>query len=55
MTTSCTFGKGNIRKLGYAKFALTLIDNKTGRSVRVFTRHTTTRRNQELALFRSMR
>lgn len=47
MATGCTFGKGNIRKLGYGKFALTLIDNKTGRSVRVFTRNETTRRNQE--------
>ena len=35
VTTGCTFGKGNIRSLGYGKFALTLIDNKTGRSVRV--------------------
>jgi formylmethanofuran dehydrogenase subunit E len=47
MATGCTFGKGNIRKLSYGKFALTLIDNKTGRSVRVFTRNETTRRNQE--------
>jgi formylmethanofuran dehydrogenase subunit E len=47
MATGCTFGKGNIRKLGYGKFALTLIDNKTGRSVRVVTRNETTRRNQE--------
>jgi formylmethanofuran dehydrogenase subunit E len=47
MATGCTFGKGNIRKLGYGKFALTLIDNKTGRSVRVFTRNEATRRNQE--------
>ncbi len=47
MATGCTFGKGNIRKLGYGKFALTLIDNKTGRSVRVVTRNEATRRNQE--------
>lgn len=47
MVTGCTFGKGNIRKLGYGKFALTLIDNKTGRSVRVITRNEATRRNQE--------
>jgi formylmethanofuran dehydrogenase subunit E len=47
MATGCTFGKGNIRKLGYGKFALTLIDNKTGLSVRVFTRNEATRRNQE--------
>lgn len=33
--TGCTLGKGSIRSLGYGKFALTLIDNKTGRSVRV--------------------
>jgi len=47
MMTGCTFGKGNIRKLGYGKFALTLIDNKTGRSVRIVTRNEATRRNQE--------
>ncbi len=47
MATGCTFGKGNIRKLGYGKFALTLIDNKTGRCVRVVTRNEATRRNQE--------
>jgi formylmethanofuran dehydrogenase subunit E len=35
VATGCTFGKGNIRSLGYGKFALTLIDNQTGRSVRV--------------------
>ena len=27
IATGCTFGKGNIQKLGYGKFALTLIDN----------------------------
>ena len=47
MATGCTFGKGNIRRLGYGKFALTLIDNRTGRSVRVVTRNEATRRNQE--------
>jgi hypothetical protein len=35
VATGCTFGKGNIRSLGYGKFALTLIDNQRGRSVRV--------------------
>jgi formylmethanofuran dehydrogenase subunit E len=35
MATGCTFGKGNIRKLGYGKFVLTLVDNRSGRSVRV--------------------
>lgn len=47
IATGCTFGKGNIQKLGYGKFALTLIDNKTGRTVRVVTRPETIRRNQE--------
>lgn len=47
MATGCTFGKGNIRKLGYGKFVLTLIDNKAGRSVRVATRNEVIKRNQE--------
>lgn len=33
--TGCTFGKGNIKKLHYGKWAVTLIDRATGRSVRV--------------------
>ena len=33
VVTGCTFGKGNIRSLGYSKLALTPIDNKTGRSI----------------------
>jgi formylmethanofuran dehydrogenase subunit E len=35
MITGCTFGKGNIQKLHYGKWGLTLIDRKTGRAVRV--------------------
>lgn len=35
MITGCTFGKGNIRQLGYGKFGLTLVDKATGRAVRV--------------------
>jgi len=38
MITGCTFGKGNIRKLGYGKFGLTLVDRASGRSVRVVPR-----------------
>jgi formylmethanofuran dehydrogenase subunit E len=38
MATGCTFGKGNIRKLGYGKWGLTLIDKKRGRAVRVVPR-----------------
>ena len=47
VTTGCTFGKGNIRSLGYGKFAVTLIDNKTGRSVRVVATPEAMRRSQQ--------
>jgi formylmethanofuran dehydrogenase subunit E len=47
MATGCTFGKGNIQKLGYGKFAVTLIDNKTGRTVRVVTKPETIQRSKE--------
>lgn len=35
MITGCTFGKGNIWKLGYGKFAVTVVERATGRAVRV--------------------
>jgi len=35
VATGCTFGKGNIKKLHYGKWALTLIDKKRGKAVRV--------------------
>jgi formylmethanofuran dehydrogenase subunit E len=35
VATGCTYGKGNITRTGYGKWGLTLIDKKTGRSVRV--------------------
>ncbi|PKN58441.1 MAG: tRNA CCA-pyrophosphorylase [Deltaproteobacteria bacterium HGW-Deltaproteobacteria-14] len=38
MITGCTFGKGNIQKLGYGKFGVTLIERATGRAVRVVPR-----------------
>jgi formylmethanofuran dehydrogenase subunit E len=47
MATGCTFGKGNIQKLGYGKFALTLIDRKTSRSVRIVTRPETIQKSKE--------
>lgn len=52
MATGCTFGKGNIQKLGYGKFALTLIDNKTKRSVRVVTKPKTIQRSKESEFIR---
>jgi formylmethanofuran dehydrogenase subunit E len=33
--TGCTYGKSNIQKLYYNKMAFTLIDQQTGRAVRV--------------------
>jgi formylmethanofuran dehydrogenase subunit E len=33
--TGCTLGKGNIEKMGWGKLAITLIDKKSGRAVRV--------------------
>lgn len=35
VATGATFGKSNIKKLNYGKMAFTLIDEKTGRAVRV--------------------
>lgn len=35
VATGCTFGKGNIKKLHYGKWGLTLIDKKSGKAVRV--------------------
>ena len=35
VATGCTYGKSNIQKLYYHKMAFTLIDNRTGKSVRV--------------------
>ena len=33
--TGCTFGKGNIKRLHYGKWGVTLVETKTGRAVRV--------------------
>ena len=38
MITGCTFGKGNIEKVPYGKFGVTLIERATGRAVRVVPR-----------------
>ena len=38
MITGCTFGKGNIKQLGYGKFGLILIEKATGRAIRVVPR-----------------
>jgi formylmethanofuran dehydrogenase subunit E len=38
VVTGCTYGKGNIKQLGYGKLALTLVDTTTSRAVRVVPR-----------------
>ncbi|HYG68449.1 MAG TPA: FmdE family protein [Anaeromyxobacteraceae bacterium] len=38
MITGCTFGKGNIRKVPYGKFGVTLVERATGRAIRVVPR-----------------
>lgn len=35
VATGCTYGKGNIKKTGYGKWGLTLIDKKNKKAVRV--------------------
>jgi len=47
VATGCTFGKGNIKKLNYGKWGLTLIDKKSGRSIRVVSKAETMQRNKE--------
>lgn len=55
MITGCTFGKGNIRKLHYGKWALTLIDKKTGRAVRVSPRGEAMKANKQTEFFSQYR
>ncbi len=47
VATGCTFGKGNIRKLHYGKWGLTLIDRKRGKAVRVAPLAAAMQRNKE--------
>ncbi len=47
VATGCTFGKGNIKKLGYGKWGLTLIDKKTQRAVRVVPKAAAMMKNKE--------
>ena len=53
--TGCTFGKGNIRQLGYGKFGLTLVDRKTGRAVRVVPRAEVQLETQKTDFFQNYR
>ncbi len=55
MISGCTFGKGNIRKRGYGKFGLTLIDRKTGRSIRVVPRAEVQMASRQTPFFQNYR
>ena len=55
MLTGCTFGKGNIRQLGYGKFGLTLVDRKTSRAVRVVPRTEVQLETQKTDFFQKYR
>lgn len=53
--TGCTFGKGNIKKLHYGKWGVTLIDKKTKRAVRVTPTAETMKANKETSFFKDYR
>jgi formylmethanofuran dehydrogenase subunit E len=53
--TGCTFGKGNIKKLNYGKWAVTLIDRATGRSVRVTPKAEAMLANKQTDFFKKYR
>jgi len=53
--TGCTYGKGNVNRLGYGKWALTLIDKAKGRAVRVSPRAEAIAANQKTPFFTEYR
>lgn len=55
MITGCTFGKGNIKKLNYGKWGLTLIDKKSGRAVRVSPKAQAMAANKQSDFFKKYR
>lgn len=55
MITGCTFGKGNIKKLHYGKWGVTLIDKKSGRAVRVTPKAETMAANKQTDFFQKYR
>ena len=55
MITGCTFGKGNIQKLNYGKWGVTLIDKKNGRAVRVTPRAEAMLANKQTTFFSEYR
>jgi len=55
MITGCTFGKGNIKKLHYGKWGVTLVETKTGRAVRVTPRAEAMLANKKSEFFTNYR
>ncbi|MCA1947602.1 MAG: FmdE family protein [Armatimonadetes bacterium] len=55
MITGCTFGKGNIRKLHYGKWGVTLVEVATGRAVRVTPKAEAMKANKETSFFKDYR
>ncbi|MEJ2678561.1 MAG: FmdE family protein [Gemmatimonadota bacterium] len=53
--TGCTYGKGNIKELGYGKFGVTLVDKTTGRAVRVVPRGEAQTRTKQTPFFTEYR
>ena len=49
--TGCTFGKGNLRKTGYGKFGVTLVDRKSGQAIRVVPKAEAQARMKETPFF----
>ncbi len=55
MITGCTFGKGNIKQLGYGKFGLTLIDKANEKAVRVVPRAEAQAASKQTPFFKEYR
>jgi len=55
MITGCTFGKGNIQRLHFGKWGVTLIDKKTGRAVRVCPKAEAMAANKQTDFFQKYR
>lgn len=55
MITGCTFGKGNIQKLHYGKWGITLIDRKTKKAIRVSPKAAAMKANKESSFFKDYR
>lgn len=55
MITGCTFGKGNIKKLNYGKWGVTLVDVATNRAVRVTPKAEAMLANKQTDFFKKYR